>query len=176
MCEKKNVLLIKTLENTCAFSYLKDVLNNGDDDVQTKQIPSMSWLWPSNDLCYKYALAGGWPIPDWIPYPVLSRSLCITAVTILPLIVPLIIFNKYNMCGATADLLSQSVAGPVTQAWSQLQKKNDDVCLSRFESLRWTASQVWYRPSVITETAVCHKLPAALMDNLLVDIVRGRNM
>lgn len=42
MCEKKNVLLIKTLENTCAFSYLKDVLNNGDDDVQTKQIPSMS--------------------------------------------------------------------------------------------------------------------------------------
>lgn len=86
------------------------------------------------------------------------------------------IFNKYNMFGATADLLSQSVAGPVTQTWSQLQRKNDDVCLSRFEPLRWTASQMWYRPSVITETAVCHKLPAALMDNLLVDIVRGRNM
>lgn len=38
------------------------------------------------------------------------------------------------MFGATADLLSQSVASPVTQTWSQLQKKNDDdVCLSRFE-------------------------------------------
>lgn len=45
------------------------------------------------------------------------------------------IFNKYNMFGATADLLSQSVASPVTQSWSQLQKKNDDVCLSRFEPL-----------------------------------------
>lgn len=31
------------------------------------------------------------------------------------------------MFGATADLLSQSVASPVTQTWSQLQKKNDDM-------------------------------------------------
>lgn len=42
MCRKKNVLLIKTLENTCAFLYLKNMLNNGDDDVQTKQILFMS--------------------------------------------------------------------------------------------------------------------------------------
>lgn len=44
-------------------------------------------------------------------------------------------FNKYNMFGATADLLSQSVASPLTHTWSQVQKKNDDVCLSRFEPL-----------------------------------------
>lgn len=42
MCKNKNVLLIKTLENRCAFLYPKDVLNNGDDDVQTEQIPFMS--------------------------------------------------------------------------------------------------------------------------------------
>jgi len=41
------------------------------------------------------------------------------------------------MFGATADLLSRSVASTslVIQAWSQLQKKNDDACLSRFEPL-----------------------------------------
>lgn len=49
---------------------------------------------------------------------------------------PSIMFNKYNMFGATADLLSQSVASPVTQTWSQLQRKNDDACLSRSELLQ----------------------------------------
>lgn len=49
----------------------------------------MSWFWPSNDLCYKYAHAGDWPAPDWVAYPVLSRPLSTTAVTSLYLIVPL---------------------------------------------------------------------------------------
>lgn len=57
--------------------------------LQTKQIPFMSWFWPSNDLCYKYAHAGDWPAPDWVAYPVLSCPLSTTAVTSLYLIVPL---------------------------------------------------------------------------------------
>lgn len=80
------------------------------------------------------------------------------------LLFPSVMFNKHNMLGATADLLSQSVSSSVTQTWSQLQKKNDDVCLSRFEPLQWVVSQMWYGCSVITETAVCHKLLGALMD------------
>lgn len=148
--KKKNAFFINIMVNTWAFLYPKDVQNNYGEvwiipntgDCKQSRFP----LCPDSDrqmifVINMLILVAGQHLTQFL------IQCCLAPFVSLPLpsyisLFPSVIFNKYNMFGATADLLSQSVASPVTQTRSQLQKKNDDACLSRFEPLWWTALQM----------------------------------